>query len=118
MLAWDKLVLVLAACGGTPEPAEEADTSGPPGIEREVFERLYRERYCEEWPICSDAGACPLDGDTQILTDPCAYDPVAAQACIVGKWTCKGAGGFPKVPDVCATVCDGDDDREDTTAPR
>lgn len=101
------LVLALAGCAPAPEPPA-ADSAAPPGIERDVYERLYRERFCDEWSVCAAGAPCPYDGTTPVLPGRCPYDPNAAQECVVGQWECVPGSAYPTGPDACAEVCSGD----------
>jgi hypothetical protein len=103
------MTLVLAAIAGctrAPEPPA-GDTAAPPGIDAAAYERLFRERFCDEWDVCAAGAPCPYDDQTPVLPDRCGYDPNAAQACVVGTWECVIGSAYPTGPDACAEVCSG-----------
>jgi hypothetical protein len=99
-------VLALWACATSGDPPA-GETAAPPGIDRDDYERLYLDRFCAEWAFCTPGPPCPYEADTQILPDRCAYDPNAAQACIVEPWECVDGSGYPVQPAVCSEVCSG-----------
>ena len=106
---WGIVAVTVGGCSPAEEPTAAADTSRPEGIERDVFDRLYRDRYCAEWSVCNTTGtACPIPAGTSPFGPYCEYDAVAAQACIVDDWGCEGGFpgyGFPVQPEVCFAVC-------------
>jgi hypothetical protein len=106
---WGIVAVTLGGCSPAEEPTTAADTSGPTGIEREVFDRLYQDRYCSEWSVCNSTGAaCPIPAGTSPFAPNCGYDPVAAQACIVNDWSCEGGYPgyeYPVQPEICFAVC-------------
>lgn len=80
-----------------------ADATADP-LTSDAFLVVYREKICFWWD-----GACALPGNCPSAPAPstdCAFDPVAACACLDGAWSCDGAQGRPTGDPACDLVYD------------
>ncbi len=117
------LVLALAGCGGskdsttdtggptgtTPPPGDDDDDATTGALTQSEFNAAYADKYCDEWATCNTSSDCPSTTTTCTASGTtCDFDPVAAQACLDGVWTCNTTyPGFeyPVGPAACSTVC-------------
>lgn len=115
------LTVILVACGFSSADADsDSDSDTPsapdPGAgSAEDFLEAFGEAFCDQ-AIALDCGEC-VEATGTTTTDPyvpdCDFDPVAAEACLDGEWTCTsitvpGADDveFVTPPDVCSQVFD------------
>lgn len=106
------LFSILVACSG--KDGGTTDTGGGGGgLTEEEFGEQFLDIFCEEWEACNTSEPCPVGATTTrttTATTECDYDPVAAQDCLDGSWTCNtDFPGFeyPVAPSVCSEVCGG-----------
>lgn len=81
-------------------------------LSAEQFRERFSATYCAQLELCSDGERSCSPGSDDDSTDyqDCQYNPVAAEACLEGNWTCTEPSehipSFPEVPVICGQVFD------------
>ncbi len=128
------LLLALVACvrcpdgydarGGSCEPTTAAVLATPRAPTAESFPGDYERKLCRELEDCwcdfVGTETCTFNLDCPRVDPPegCAFDPVAAEECLTGRYECDDRGGEVRVeaPSACAEVYDCSGETGDTGA--
>jgi hypothetical protein len=99
--------LVLVSCFET-EGDDDQPAPDPAGItEEELAAAMDEDFLCTAFTNCNPEFDCSIFTDMEGgETEGCTYDPVKAQECVEGEWTCDGEGEFAYAvaPDACAAI--------------